>query len=222
MADERRRAFLADLAALNEHHLVGVPDASEVWLIRHADAYSGLESLEDGVLDPVLTLQGHAQAKRLAGRLAGLPVDRVWSSTLRRARQTADSVAAVHGLDVLSDPRLREVRTHWDEGTPASQLVRGSYPFPEPEEEVFARMREAIGDVVAGLGPPIERRRRAVVVSHSAAILLYIAHTLGLTWNGLRIFPQFTSISVVVVRGDRTVVQSVADVSHLANLDGQD
>jgi broad specificity phosphatase PhoE len=165
---------------------------------------------------------GHAQAKRLAGRLAGVPVDRVWSSHLRRARETAEFVAAVHGLEVLSDPRLREVRTHWDESTPADQLVRGSYPFPEPEEEVVARMREAIGDVVAGLGPPVERRRRAVVVTHSAAILLYVGHVLRLGWNGLRVFPQFTSISVVVVRGDRTVVQSVGDVTHLANLDGSD
>ena len=62
MADERHTSFMDALAALNRHYLVGVPEAREVWLIRHADAYAGLERLAEGRIDPPLSPVGEAQA----------------------------------------------------------------------------------------------------------------------------------------------------------------
>ena len=50
------------LDELHARHLVGVADVREVWLIRHADAYVGLESLNEGVLDPPLSSVGLDQA----------------------------------------------------------------------------------------------------------------------------------------------------------------
>ena len=116
MADDRAETFKAALEAVNRLHLIGVAEASEIWLIRHADAYDGLAVLDDGVLDPPLSPVGQRQAALLAERLARVPVDLVRSSDLTRAGETAAVVAARWGLEVRSDPRLREVRTHWDEG----------------------------------------------------------------------------------------------------------
>ena len=113
MTDERHTSFMDALAALNRHYLVGVPEAREVWLVRHADAYAGLERLADGRIDPPLSPVGRAQAARLAERLLPVPVDAVWCSDLLRARETAEPIAADHGLELHCDPRLQEVRTHW-------------------------------------------------------------------------------------------------------------
>lgn len=216
MTDERHASFMDALAALNRHHLVGAPEAREVWLVRHADAYAGLERLAHGRIDPPLSPVGEAQAARLADRLAPVPVDAVWCSDLLRARQTAEPVAAGHGLELHRDPRLQEVRTHWDEGTAQPELGRGDYPFPEPRQETVARMEGAVADIVAALPRPAGRRGRAVVVTHSAAIMVYLTHLLRLDWRQLPVLPQFTSVSVLAVDDGRTVVHSIGDVTHLA------
>ena len=56
-----------------------------------------------------LTDRGRAQAAALSDRLADIALDAVYSSDLRRARETAEAVALPHGLDVIVLPELREV-----------------------------------------------------------------------------------------------------------------
>lgn len=201
---------------LHARHLVGVADVREVWLIRHADAYRGLASLAAGTVDPPLSERGREQAARLAARLARVSLDAVWSSDLRRAVETAEAVARDRRLPVRADARLREVRTYWDEDREGVRGAPGTYPFPEPEAEVVARMRAVLADVVAGLAGVEEPVPRAAVITHNAAIAVYLSDLLGLRWGQLRVLPQFTSVSVIAVKGDQVVVQSIADATHLS------
>ena len=219
MAEERIETFKAMLAAVNRRHLIGVAEAGELWLVRHADAYDGLAVLDDGLLDPPLSPLGRRQARLLAGRLAPVTIDGVWSSDLVRARETAALVTAGRGREVVAEPRLREVRTHWDDGG-QQRLQAGEYPFPEPMDEVVSRMDAVVADIVAALGPATGRRRRALVVGHGVAITASVCHVLGLDWHQLPILAHFTSVSVLAVHEGRTVVQSFADMTHLAVLDG--
>ena len=201
---------------LNARHLVGVDGVREVWLIRHADAYAGIESLAEGPVDPPLSRRGREQAERLSARLAAVPLHAVWSSDLLRARQTAEEIARGRGVEVRVDRRLREVRTHWDDGREPERLPPGSYPFPEPEADVVERMKAVIAEVVGGL-PEVEGTpARAAVVTHNGAIAIYLSSVLGLGWGQLQVLPQFTSVSVVAIKGDQVVVQSIADATHLA------
>ena len=217
MGEDRRTAgFLRMIDELHARYLVGVADVREVWLIRHADAYRGLESLAEGVVDPPLSGRGREQAERLAARLAVVPLHGVWSSELRRARETAEAIARGRPLAVRTDDRLREVRTHWDDGREPERLPPGTYPFPEPEAEVVERMRSVVADVVAELAGVRAPTPRAAVVTHNAAIALYLSSVLGLRWGQLRIMPQFTSVSVVAVKDEQIVVQSIADATHLS------
>jgi probable phosphoglycerate mutase len=213
--DGRTAGFLKMIDDLHARHLVGVPGVREVWLIRHADAYRGLESLAAGTIDPPLSDGGREQAARLAARLANVPIHAVWSSDLRRAEETAEAVAREHRLAVRIDARLREVRTYWDEGREPERVEPGGYPFPEPEAEVVARMRAALADVVAGLAGVDAPVPRAAVVTHNGAIAITLGSLLGLRWGQLRVMAQFTSVSVIAVKGDQTVVRSIADVTHL-------
>jgi probable phosphoglycerate mutase len=130
--------------------------------------------------------------------------------------ETAEAVARDRGLAVRTDARLREVRTFWDEGREGERVPPGSYPFPEPEEEVVARMLAVLAGVVAGLAEVDAPVPRAAVVTHNAAIAVYLSSVLGLRWGQLRVLPQFTSVSVIAVKGDQVVVQSIADATHLS------
>jgi phosphohistidine phosphatase SixA len=63
--------------------------------------------------DPGLTQLGRQQATRTGRWLSGHGVSALWTSPLRRARETADCIAAVTGLAVQPDARLEE-RLNWD------------------------------------------------------------------------------------------------------------
>lgn len=214
--DPRTAAFLRMIRDLDDRHLVGTAGVREVWLIRHADAYGGLQSLAEGTIDPPLSALGRDQAQRLAERLARVPVHAVWASDLRRARETAETLARRLPLEVRIDARLREVRTFWDEGRDREPPPPGTYPFPEPEAEVVERMQAVVADVAGALDGVRSPVPRAAVVTHNGAIAMYVAALLGMRWGQLRLLPLFTSVSVVALRGDRAVVRSIGDVTHLA------
>jgi broad specificity phosphatase PhoE len=67
--------------------------------------------------DPGLTALGRQQATRTGRWLSGRGVRALRTSPMRRARETADCIAAVTGLAVQPDARLRE-RLNWDGGMP--------------------------------------------------------------------------------------------------------
>jgi probable phosphoglycerate mutase len=229
-----RTAFLGALSRLHQRFLVDVEGVTEVWLVRHGDAYGELGTADDGVehaagegqflgatseseapprIDPPLSPTGRRQATQLGRRLAASRVEAVWSSALLRAQETASLAAAAGGLRTDIDDRLREVRTHWDDSdtsdrdTPDTPYI----PFVEPLDEVIARMDAAVRDIAADAGPG----GRVAAVSHAGAISMYLAHLLKLDSGPLRMLPRFTSVSVVLLKDDLTVVQSIGDVGHL-------
>jgi len=80
--------------------------------IRHGESASNAEpgrDLPDAHGDR-LTERGHAQAAEAARHLGGLRIDRLWSSPLRRAQETAAPIAAALGLEVEIHENLRELR----------------------------------------------------------------------------------------------------------------
>ncbi len=93
--------------------------ASVIYLIRHGIPENHLAIL--GQSDPPLTPQGREQARLLAATLAGQGVERVLSSGLRRAQQTAQVLANGLGAEWEQDARLNEITygswdgLHWDE-----------------------------------------------------------------------------------------------------------
>lgn len=208
---DRSAAFLRMLEEMHERNLVGVEGVREVWLVRHGDAYTEMEGLGEGVLDPPLTRLGREQSARLSRRLAEVPIDAIWASDLRRAVETGRAVARPHGLSVRTDERLREVRTYWDEGGAVGLNAPGEYPFPESEQEVYERVGAAIRDIVAGL----PENGRAVAVTHNAAIGIYVSNMLGLGWGKLPVMPMYTSVTILAVKDERVVLRSLADATHL-------
>ncbi|CCK32411.1 hypothetical protein BN159_8033 [Streptomyces davaonensis JCM 4913] len=211
-----RESFLEVMRSVYERYLVGVPGVSEVWLIRHADSYTGLEDYDGDPRDPALSEKGRAQARLLAARLAGVPLHGVWASGAHRAQQTASAVAAEHGLRVRTDARLREVRTNWDDGRPSELKPHGVYPFPEPEKEVAERMRTAVTAAVAATPPAPDGTTRVAVVGHDSALVILMGSLMNLGWGQLDMILPLTSVSVLAVKDERMVVRSIGDATHLA------
>lgn len=84
---------------------------TDIILIRHGETAWNAERRLQGHLDIPLNEEGMRQAALLADALAaqrGTAIDYIVSSDLQRARQTAQAVAAAHGLPLAVDPALRE------------------------------------------------------------------------------------------------------------------
>ena len=78
-------------------------------LVRHGEPDYDAVYENESPLDPPLTAKGREQAMLLAAQLERFPVNAVYSSTMRRAAETAAYIAAVHSTRVARVDDLREV-----------------------------------------------------------------------------------------------------------------
>jgi probable phosphoglycerate mutase len=83
-------------------------DATRIIAIRHGETAWNVDTRIQGHLDIPLNDTGRWQAARLGRSLAAEPIAAVYTSDLARARETAQAVAAGHGLEAHPHLGLRE------------------------------------------------------------------------------------------------------------------
>ena len=117
-----RRGSPAKYAAVER--FVGGILVMRLLLATHAETEWNAQGRYQGHTDIPLHERGHRQAEGLRERLAREPLQAVIASDLCRARQTAEIVAAPHGLAVASEPRLRELSFGQWEGQSHADVQR--------------------------------------------------------------------------------------------------
>ncbi len=99
-------------------------------------------------------------------------VDAVFSSDFRRARETAAMIASAHGVPVMTDERLREIRFGDFEGRPAEEYHAYFARFSEKFEKKLPGDGETLRDVarrITSFFRDMEKRyegKRIVIVTH--------------------------------------------------------
>ncbi len=186
-------------------------------LARHGESEANLvgEFSNRGTKHP-LTELGRAQAADLGERLADLGVDRILTSPILRARQTAAIVGERLGVPVLVDERLREFdvgafegsrdEAHWAEydEVVSAWLERGEVDRRvgggESHRELVARLGDLLHDVAALPGT-------SVLVGHGGLFLCglpFVIDGVPVPWAlGHPLTP--TSTVEIEVRGVRRV-----------------
>lgn len=150
---------------------------------RHGRTQWNHEGRFQGHEDVGLDATGRAQAVTVAPVVARLGFDAIVCSDLVRARDTAAAVAAVTGLPVSYDQRLREARLGRWQGLTLAQAreqlpeeyaewaAGRQRPSVEPNGEVGVRMAAALADVDA---------EQVLAVSHGGSIRSALVTLLGL------------------------------------------
>ena len=100
-----------------------------LYLFRHGQTEWSVSGQHTGRTDIPLTIEGEAQARRLAPRLADLVFDRVLTSPLQRARRTGELAGLTH---MAVEPDLAE----WDYGR-YEGLTSKQIHETQPEWDVF-------------------------------------------------------------------------------------
>jgi broad specificity phosphatase PhoE len=154
-----------------------------IWLARHGETDANAEGRVQGSLDPPLNERGREQARELADRARTLGIRALYTSQLRRARETAAIVGDRIGLEPHVDPRFAEsFRGEWEgrliaeikdedpDGWAGSLAVEPAFRFPGGEslEEHGARVEAGLADVAEGPLP-------ALVICHGGSIRRVLA-----------------------------------------------
>ena len=79
-----------------------------IFLVRHGETVDNARQIMQGQTQGELNEKGREQARQVAERLSEEAIDVVIASDLRRAVQTAEIIAAPHGLPVRTTELLRE------------------------------------------------------------------------------------------------------------------
>ncbi len=211
--------------------------AAELFLIRHGDALPGPETAIPGSQydDQPLSDYGRLQAEALAESLKSTPFDAIFSSPLRRTRETAAPLARLLGIEVQVDEGLLEVRLGTE--IPQLKIPTGTTPA-ETAQALRARMEYIVGmaartgfwssipgaepsenfraRVVAGVDGLAARYpgKRIALFSHGGAINVYLAEVLGISKDFFFPIPN-TSVNIARVAGKRRLLLAINDICHL-------
>lgn len=115
-----------------------LPQKTRIFFTRHGETTMNAEDHISGITDCELTENGITQAKQLAEICAAhSDIALILCSPLRRARQTAEIIAAKRNIPIRIDERLRE----WDYGSYEDQPRSGTPDFQEAKREFGVRMK---------------------------------------------------------------------------------
>ena len=168
----------------------------KIFIVRHANTKYNTEKRWQGRIDLDLDEMGKWMAKRVALRLSYENVDVIYSSPLKRARQTAEEIAKVHGLDVVIDDRLIEGELSLWEGMKADDVKvkfkkeyeewaknpRANIPGVENVESVYRRAVDFLESL------DLERYNGIVVVTHAIVIRAIVCYVMKMPLESFREF----------------------------------
>jgi len=122
-----------------------VTKETTILLVRHGETVDNARQIMQGQTQGELNERGREQARQVAERLAKEHVDAVVASDLRRAIQTAEIIAAPHGLPVMTTPLLRERDWGGFTGRYIPELRGEVWPDDvESEEALLTRARQVL------------------------------------------------------------------------------
>ena len=117
-----------------------------IYIIRHGETDWNIKRLLQGTTDIPLNQNGIEVAELTSEGLQDVPFDMIFTSPLKRARQTAEILRRERKIPVIEEERLKEISFGPYEGYCCS---REGYNIPDPD---FLKFFEKPGDYVPPQG----------------------------------------------------------------------
>ena len=196
----------------------------KIILVRHGETDWNRElRIQGGSSDTPLNEKGRRQAEDLALRLNRDRIQAVYSSPLKRALETAETIARYHQLGVVVEPLLREIEAGTLEGvTPGELGKRFSELLTQDGVSKKIPGGESLTELQQRCWGCIEQISRKhtdgdlVVVSHYFTILSIICSALMLPLSRItRLRLSTGSISVINLNGKEARLELFNDTSCL-------
>lgn len=201
---------------------------TEIYIVRHCEAIGNVKQLFQGHTDLDITALGIKQLECLAERFKNIPIERIYSSPLIRARKTAEAVASGCGASITEDSGLTEVNCGDMDGKPFSEIfgknpVMNEIWLEHPQDfapeggEKMTDAYERIWNTVKRIAAE-NRGKKAVCATHGGVIRCLNCRLLKNDINRLREIPFADNTAVTLIEFDDEMKPSLAycnDISHL-------
>lgn len=179
-----------------------------IYLIRHGRQSSRLCNVDVG-----LAPEGFRQAALVGERLAGQNIQKVYSSPLIRAVQTAHAANLYWNAEYEEEPDLREIDFGQMEGLSDREIGIRFGDFKMEAGKMEADLPypggECAGDVIVRAFPVLERiaqspEDRAAVVTHGGVIRSLVSRILGMEPGKYRLLGKdLENCGITEIRADR-------------------
>lgn len=202
---------------------------SRLLLIRHGEASGNMDRTFHGWTDSELTKRGHIQAKLLAKRLNNteIDVDVLYSSSLKRAINTAEYIAKEKNISIILTDELKEInggdweRQKWSDlpiKWPLEYETWNNKPdiHKMPNGESMEKFQQRlIKETLNILKDNIEKN--ICIVTHGTAIKCLMCHFFKYKLKDMCNIPWYdnTSMTIVNYNDDSFNVILEGDISHL-------
>jgi broad specificity phosphatase PhoE len=199
---------------------------SRLLLVRHGDTELNSRERFWGCTDVKLSTQGIRQAERMRERLASEKIDAVYASDLERAWRTAEIIATVHQIEVMTCPEIRETNFGKIEGLSFEEVSRLYPDLTESWLSWDVQMRFPDGEGVCEVDARVRKfkdrlgkhalEETILIVAHAGTLRMLICQLLGLEihyWRQLRV--GLASLSIVETYQGADILTLLNDLSHL-------
>lgn len=202
---------------------------SKIYLIRHGETEWNKEGRSQGCSNDIpLSEVGIKQAEAIAERLKNENIDLFFSSSLRRAYQTANAIAFHHNKEVKMHKEFMEISFGAWEGlkfdeikekyidiyeiwrdTPHIAKVPGAESILEIRERSMTKLMEILN---------IEKDKNILLVSHGITIKVLIASIMGIDLANLhKIRQDNTALNIFEYNNNNFYTHLINDTCHLNN-----
>jgi alpha-ribazole phosphatase len=198
----------------------------KILLVRHGITKFHTSDRFWGKTDIPLSNTGIKQAGQMRNRLAREKINAIYSSTLSRARSTAEIIASGHKADVIACDELCECNFGYIEGLNFNEIKR-LYPALAEELNDWKAVAFPGGESLEQLNARVltffkrlelhQPRETVLVVAHGGPLRLMVCNLLGLGlehWLQMRI--DLASLSIIETYPQATVLSLLNDASHLS------
>lgn len=200
---------------------------SKIYIVRHGETEWNKENRSQGCSNDIpLSKTGKAQADLVAKRLADERIDMFFSSTLKRAFETANIIAENHGKNVEKCSDFMEFRMGCWEGLTYKDIVN---KYPEvfnvwstsphlaqiPDAETLVELRERSVNKLMEIIRNNEDKN-ILVVSHGITTKVIICALMGIDISNLhKIRQDNTAINIFEYKDGSFQTLLLNDTCHL-------
>ncbi len=182
-----------------------------LFLVRHGETVDNARQIMQGQTQGCLNEKGREQAQQVAQRLAEEAIDAVVASDLHRAIQTAEIIAAPHGLPVRTTKLLRERDWGGFTGRYIPDLKGEVWPDDIESEQVLLQRAADFLQYITATYPG----KRVVAVGHGIINKAILSVYAGCTMREVQRMMN-AEVRILTTTAERTAASAAAAMAATA------
>ena len=148
-----------------------------IYLARHGETeYNRCNQIQGRGIDASLNDTGIRQAQAIARHLQDISIQQIFSSSLKRSRQTAETIAKQERLDVLAYRDLDEMDFGILEGKPISEIKSELQHLHERWKSGDVHFAFDQGESPNAVFKRADKRAKIILKKHQHKNLLFVLH----------------------------------------------